>query len=318
MYNTSNLNELVFSDRLRDVLPPLNEEQLQKLEANIRELGRVTDPIQYWPHNGKKIVVDGMNRLEIVRKLREEGVEVEVKADSMAFDSMEDVEYWMLERQATRRNLSPRQLQEIWGKLYNLEKRNPLENLDKSSRPSSQIRNSEQNPGKTEQKTAERIAKQADVAEATIRRAGKRQDQIDGLPENIRGGLKDILRDSPQTHLDRFCKLETSDQQKIAREIRTNNLVNLKDGFKAAKIPIKKPKAVPKEFGGGSKRGSGQVQINVSNLVDEIIKKHLRECSKLMSRIGQITGQDGEYWLKAHGAFCDATDALKEMRLGKA
>ena len=116
------IDELVIVDRLRDLLPPLTEEQSAGLEADIRELGRVTDPIQYWEHNGDKVVVDGMNRLGIVRKLRDEDFNVAVSAESLLFDDIDDVEYWMLKRQASRRNLSTRQLQEIWGKLYNHEK----------------------------------------------------------------------------------------------------------------------------------------------------------------------------------------------------
>ena len=102
--------ELHISKRLKAILPPHTDQERKQLTENIESDGKILDAIIYW-HDGKKnVVIDGMNRFEIARKRN-----LAFKAEEMPFDSYEEVEDWIWNHQAGRRNLT----REAIGKWYN-------------------------------------------------------------------------------------------------------------------------------------------------------------------------------------------------------
>ena len=235
---------LTVSPRLRDVLPPLTDEQRQRLEQNIVDDGEITDPVCYWFDGTDNVIVDGMNRFDIAAT-HDMGYEIR----EMSFAGYDEVIVWMLERQAGRRNLTPHQLSEIRGKWY-------LAAKDKSPEarlPSGQIGHQGENIEKTAipaKKTAEVIAEKTGVSEHTVRRDGKTQATIQAIPENIRGGMKDTLNQANQTDLDRFSKLDAGAQQTVARAVRVGQAKTLKDVLKTVPAPAGKPKPPVKALEG--------------------------------------------------------------------
>lgn len=93
------MRELKIDPELRDLLPPLTNEEYKQLEKNIIENGFDKNfPIMEW-HG---FIVDGHNRYSICKK---HGIDYVV--GTLAYETKEEVMEWMLDIQLGRRNLSP-------------------------------------------------------------------------------------------------------------------------------------------------------------------------------------------------------------------
>jgi hypothetical protein len=229
---------LTISERLREVLPPLTDDQRGKLEANILADGVIHDPICYWHDGTDNLIVDGMNRFEISE---EHGIDFETQ--EMTFTNIEAVERWMLERQAGKRNLTERQLSEVRGRLYNRIKADETANLLPGGPSKDQIDTSSETLGKvpksdTPKKTsAETVAEQFEVSPATVKRDAKRVSIIDNLNEGVKKSLGKTVHDAAMTDLQKLAKLDESGQSIVARAVRTGQAKTLKDALKSAPAP---------------------------------------------------------------------------------
>jgi len=90
------LYDLTIDPELRDLIPPLSEEERRMLEDSIARDGCDT-PLTVW--NGT--IVDGHNRYEICHA---RGIPFAIEEKD--FDDRDAVMFWMLERQLARRNLN--------------------------------------------------------------------------------------------------------------------------------------------------------------------------------------------------------------------
>ena len=87
--------DLIIDPEFRDLIPPLNEEELKLLEASIVADG-CESPLIVW--NG--VIVDGHNRYAICQKH-----EIPFAIQEKDFSSRDDAMLWMLRNQLGRRNL---------------------------------------------------------------------------------------------------------------------------------------------------------------------------------------------------------------------
>ena len=93
------MKELKIDPELKNLLPPLTDEEYKQLEKNIKDNGFDRNfPIMEW--NG--YIADGHNRYSICRKHN-----IEPVIGTLAYDTKEEVMEWMLDIQLGRRNLSP-------------------------------------------------------------------------------------------------------------------------------------------------------------------------------------------------------------------
>lgn len=93
------MKELKIDEELRDLLPPLTEDEYNQLEKNITTKGFDKNcPIITW--NG--YIVDGHNRYEICKKHNMDFV-----SGSLAYNTKQEVMEWMIDTQLGRRNLTP-------------------------------------------------------------------------------------------------------------------------------------------------------------------------------------------------------------------
>lgn len=93
------MKELKINPELRDLLPPLTNEEYKQLEKNITENGFDRNfPIMEW-HG---FIADGHNRYAICKKHN-----IEPVIGTLAYETKEEVMRWMLDIQLGRRNLSP-------------------------------------------------------------------------------------------------------------------------------------------------------------------------------------------------------------------
>ena len=97
------LYDLTVDPEFRDLIPPLNEEELKLLEESLAADG-CESPLIVW--NG--VIIDGHNRYAICRKHN-----IPFPIQEKNFDTREEVMLWMLRNQLGRRNLNNYQRSEL-------------------------------------------------------------------------------------------------------------------------------------------------------------------------------------------------------------
>lgn len=159
--------ELKIDPELRDLLPPLTDDEYKQLEKNIVENGFDKNfPIMEW-HG---FIVDGHNRYSICKKHN-----IAYVVGTLGYETKDEVMEWMLDIQLGRRNLSPIQ------RIAVAEKYRPI--YERQARENQGIRNDlknniPQNIGESEKKKRakdrevnSRLAKVANVNPETYRQA---------------------------------------------------------------------------------------------------------------------------------------------------
>lgn len=120
------MKELKIDPELKDLLPPLTDEEYKQLEKNIKDNGFDRNfPIMEW--NG--YIADGHNRYSICRKHN-----IEPVIGTLAYDTKEEVMEWMLDIQLGRRNLSPIQRIAVTEKYRPIYERQAQKNLEEGGR----------------------------------------------------------------------------------------------------------------------------------------------------------------------------------------
>ena len=97
------LYDLTVDPEFRDLIPPLNEEELKLLEESLVADG-CESPLIVW----SGVIIDGHNRYAICRKR-----DIPFPIQEKNFDTREDVMLWMLRNQLGRRNLNSYQRSEL-------------------------------------------------------------------------------------------------------------------------------------------------------------------------------------------------------------
>jgi protein gp37 len=89
---------------LKSYLPKLEKDLFSQLKENIKQ-NDLNDPILYYvTAEGKKLVIDGHNRLKACIELKKKNVPTkEIKEN---FSNLDDIKLWMIKQQCERRNLS--------------------------------------------------------------------------------------------------------------------------------------------------------------------------------------------------------------------
>ena len=184
------MKELKIDSELRDLLPPLTDEEYKQLEKNIVENGFDKNfPIMEW--NG--YVVDGHNRYKICK---EHNI-TDYVVGTLAYETKEEVMEWMLDIQLGRRNLSPIQ------RIAITEKYRPI--YEKQARESQGTRNDlkdniPQNIGESEKRRQakdrevnSKLAKVANVNPETYRQAKRILDSNnEDLKQRVQSGETSI------------------------------------------------------------------------------------------------------------------------------
>lgn len=183
------MRELKIDPELKDLLPPLTNEEYKQLEKNIVENGFDRNfPIMEW-HG---YIADGHNRYSICKKHN-----IEPVIGTLAYETKEEVMRWMLDIQLGRRNLSPIQ------RITVAEKYRPI--YEKTAKENQGTRNDlknniPQNLGESEKKKAakdrevnSKLAKVANVNPETYRQAKRVLDsENDDLKQRVLSGETSI------------------------------------------------------------------------------------------------------------------------------
>ena len=160
------MKELKIDPELRDLLPPLTNDEYKQLEKNIVENGFDKNfPIMEW----RGFIVDGHNRYSICQKHN-----IEYSVGTLAYKTKEEVMEWMLDIQLGRRNLSP--IQRIAEKYRPIYERQARENMSfggKSYSPKEGLQNSSTLPKEQKIDVRAKLAKTAGVSTDTYSKGKK-------------------------------------------------------------------------------------------------------------------------------------------------
>ena len=152
--------ELIIDPEFRDLIPPLNEEELKLLEASIVADG-CESPLIVW--NG--VIVDGHNRYAVCRKH-----EIPFAIQEKDFSSRDDAMLWMLRNQLGRRNLNSYQRVELVLKFEPLVK-NAAEQRMMAGKAANPVPTLAQ--GQTKGRTRDHLSEAAGVSHGTFAKAKK-------------------------------------------------------------------------------------------------------------------------------------------------
>ena len=152
--------DLIIDPEFRDLIPPLNEEELKLLEASIVADG-CESPLIVW--NG--VIVDGHNRYAICQKH-----EIPFAIQEKDFSSRDDAMLWMLRNQLGRRNLNSYQRVELVLKFEPLVK-NAAEQRMMAGKAANPVPTLAQ--GQTKGRTRDHLSEAAGVSHGTFAKAKK-------------------------------------------------------------------------------------------------------------------------------------------------
>lgn len=154
------LYDLTVDPEFRDLIPPLNEEELKLLEESLVADG-CESPLIVW--NG--VIVDGHNRYAICRK---HGIPFSIQEKN--FSSRDDAMLWMLRNQLGRRNLNSYQRVELVLKFEPLVK-NAAEQRMLAGKAANPVPTLAQ--GQTKGRTRDHLSEAAGVSHGTFAKAKK-------------------------------------------------------------------------------------------------------------------------------------------------
>ena len=152
--------DLTVDPEFRDLIPPLNEEELKLLEESLVADG-CESPLIVW--NG--VIVDGHNRYAICRKH-----EIPFSIQEKDFSSRDEAMLWMLRNQLGRRNLNNYQRVELVLKFEPLVK-NAAEQRMMAGKAANPVPTLAQ--GQTKGKTRDHLSEAAGVSHGTFAKAKK-------------------------------------------------------------------------------------------------------------------------------------------------
>ena len=154
------LYDLTVDPEFRDLIPPLNEEELKLLEESLVADG-CESPLIVW--NG--VIIDGHNRYAICRKH-----DIPFSIQEKNFDTREEVMLWMLRNQLGRRNLNNYQRVELVLKFEPLVK-NAAEQRMMAGKAANPVPTLAQ--GQTKGRTRDHLSEAAGVSHGTFAKAKK-------------------------------------------------------------------------------------------------------------------------------------------------
>jgi len=209
------MDDLHISKRLKAILPALEKEDLEQLERNIESDGEIIDPIIFWNDGKRNVVLDGMHRLAIAKKMNLAFSRLEIKIDG----GYDEAALWILDHALGQRNIKPSVIRTIRGKLYNQLKRKD------GGHGSQKAECQNDTPLKT---AAEKASEIAGVSESTVKRDGARVEAI----ESITKPAQAIADRATDAEIKRLAKLDPGDQTKVARMVRVGQAGSVSDALK--------------------------------------------------------------------------------------
>ena len=179
------LTALKIDPEFQGKIPPLTFEELEQLEKNIVNDGKVINPIIVW----KGLVVDGHNRYAILQKHPDIPYTIHEKEFADRFEAI----IWICKNQLGRRNLTPEQKKYLAGIRYQSEKKKDGGNGNNQHGVFSKEELDKNCQVPPNESTRKRLAKELNVSEGYIQFAESFSKGVDAAEEISPGSRQKIL-----------------------------------------------------------------------------------------------------------------------------
>ena len=179
-----NLNQIKIDAEFQGKIPPLTFEELNQLETNILQEGRILNPIILW--NGT--IVDGHNRFTIAKK----HPEIPFSTHEKDFSNRQEAIVWICKNQLGRRNLTPEQKKFLIGKQAEAEKqiKSFHGNQYTLASESGLVQNE---PDRTKHGSRSKVSAEHGTSESYVYRAEQFAKGVEAAEETVPGAQKEIL-----------------------------------------------------------------------------------------------------------------------------
>jgi hypothetical protein len=205
---------IIVLEELKLFIPPLLDVEFAQLKANLLANG-CKDPLLLWETNkdiigqgtsmeAAYVLIDGHNRYGICKEF---GITFNVQL--LSFNSMKAVKEHMIDLQLGRRNLNAQQASYLRGLRYNTEKNSVAENLQVGK---DEIVAQSDLFNENKITTAERLAKEYNVGEKTIRRDAAFAEGLDKLTPTLRNEVLSGKRKIEKSKIQRLGKSQEKAQ----------------------------------------------------------------------------------------------------------
>lgn len=160
------MTEFTIDPEFRDLLPPLADDEYQRLQLDINKNG-CRDKLVVWKE--WNILIDGHNRYEICNQL-----DIPFETIEMSFHGRDDVKLWMIKNQLARRNISDAKRVVLNLMLKPVLAAKAKENIKGGDRKSEAVKSTNQNSDELiseplpELNTTKEIAKASGVSHDTV------------------------------------------------------------------------------------------------------------------------------------------------------
>jgi hypothetical protein len=160
------MQDIKIDKEFKDLLRPLKVDEVTKLEQSIKD-GGCRIPLVLWDNGKHKVLIDGHHRYGICTRNK-----IPIKCDMMTLKDLPDrdaVMNWIDDEQLGRRNFNKNEFDLVLGRRYNRGREKHGEDR-KSSGQNDYLK-----------KTAQKLAEEYGVGEATVKRAGKKAAAVEKL-----------------------------------------------------------------------------------------------------------------------------------------
>lgn len=161
------MKKIEILEELRDLIPPLQDLELEQLHRSIDSTSGPETPLKVWKE--KNILIDGHHRYAYCT---EKGYDYDVQYES--FINMDAVKDYMILHQLGRRNVDPKTASYLRGKLYKNRKQSHGGEREASTQNGNLLR------------TVEQVARETGVSKNTVIRDEKFADAVDTITEMVK------------------------------------------------------------------------------------------------------------------------------------
>ncbi|MEI8390378.1 MAG: hypothetical protein WCG23_10905 [bacterium] len=236
---------LQIDENFKKLIPPLTQNEYMQLEENISKDG-CREPLCVWG----KTIVDGHNRYEICTRLK-----IPFFIQQIDFNNKDEITAWICANQLGRRNISEETRKYLIGKRYEIEKKLGTRNiLGKNQFSEKEVSDTIYHKPQIQEGqglTAERIAKEYHISEATVRKYGSYAKSIDTLAKKEPELIPEILTGKVKISHDNISKLAKQPSE-VVNNVKTQLSSNNSDFVNYSKarkvIPEKKEQKTVKDM----------------------------------------------------------------------
>lgn len=229
------MHKLKIDPQYEKLIPPLSAEEFKYLEVNIKRDG-CREPLCVWENT----IIDGHNRYKICMTNN-----IPFHIQEIEFNSKEDAITWICSNQLGRRNISEDTKRYLIGKRYEAEK---IINTRKNPKGINQY-TVHKNPERisNRERTASALAKEYNVASATVRKYAYYSRTIDKLAQKNPELVPEIFKGNIKISYESMCRLNKKHKdtlEKIKKEIDKKSQKNISYSEFKKMIPERKVNSI--------------------------------------------------------------------------